>query len=329
MDAKDIKVDDEPMTDAPEGEDDNPNLVRGNESLSMEEKYDLYLQEGPFDAIKQGAKAVGGAIKKGAAAVGKELGNKVTVAKLMKQWKAMGEPPDTGSVMNILQDAGLSTDQIGQIGQAAQVDLGAGTEPSQSDEPADANANSAQDTDTGAADSAQDVKTAPEKGEEVEFDGKNYQWLGAQWAEVNPATGKAGKMAEKGIVKALNDLAGIGKPQQAASQANEPAQDQQPAAQQATAGTTAPGKVSNFDPKHGVPLTAKAADAFTKSRSPEERQKSMASAKAAGYTFDNQTGIWTPPLDLKTLADEIKQAGPEVIQAVKAMLTAEPAAQAA
>lgn len=99
------------------------------ESLSMEEKYELYLQEGPLDAIKKGAAAVGGAIKSKAAAVGKELGNKVTVAKLNKQWKAMGEPTDSGSIMNILQDVGMSNDQIGQIGQAANVDLNAADAP--------------------------------------------------------------------------------------------------------------------------------------------------------------------------------------------------------
>ena len=95
------------------------------ESVSMEDKYDQYLQEGPMDALKK----VGGAIKTKAAAVGKELGNKVTVAKLMKQWKAMGEPTDTGSVMNILQSAGLSDEQIGQIGQTTKVDLKSTAQP--------------------------------------------------------------------------------------------------------------------------------------------------------------------------------------------------------
>jgi len=100
------------------------------ESLSMEEKYELYLQEGPIDALKKAGSAIKGAAGKAAsavgakaAAVGKELGSKVTVAKLMKQWKSMGEPTDSGSIMNILQDVGMSNDQIGQISQAAKVDL--------------------------------------------------------------------------------------------------------------------------------------------------------------------------------------------------------------
>jgi len=114
MDSKDIKVDGDPVKT--DGQDAG---AEKKESISMEDKYDQYLQEGPMDALKK----VGGAIKTKAAAVGKELGNKVTVAKLMKQWKAMGEPTDTGSVMNILQGAGLSDEQIGQIGQTTKVDL--------------------------------------------------------------------------------------------------------------------------------------------------------------------------------------------------------------
>jgi hypothetical protein len=97
------------------------------ESVSMEDKYETYLQEGPLDAIKRGAAAASGAIKTKAAAVGKELGNKVTVSKLMKQWKSMGEPTDTGSIMNILQSSGMSNDQIKQISQSAKVDLGSAT----------------------------------------------------------------------------------------------------------------------------------------------------------------------------------------------------------
>jgi hypothetical protein len=122
MDSKDIKVDGDPVKT--DGQDAG---AEKKESVSMEDKYDQYLQEGPLDAIKRGAASVGGAIKTKAAAVGKELGNKVTVSKLMKQWKSMGEPTDTGSIMNILQSSGMSNNQITQIGQSAKVDLGSAT----------------------------------------------------------------------------------------------------------------------------------------------------------------------------------------------------------
>ena len=97
-----------------------------------ETQFNEYLEEGPLDAIKKGASAVGGAIKKGAAAVGRgasNLTNKVTADKLMKQWKKMGEPKDMGTVVNILAGAGLTNDQISGIGKEQKVKLPAPTKP--------------------------------------------------------------------------------------------------------------------------------------------------------------------------------------------------------
>ena len=65
------------------------------------------------------ASKVGGAIKKGA----KELGNKVTFDKLMKAWKGLGSPTDTGSIVNLLRDTGLGDQEIAQIGTNTKVDL--------------------------------------------------------------------------------------------------------------------------------------------------------------------------------------------------------------
>lgn len=48
------------------------------------------------------------------------------------------------------------------------------------------------------------------KDSEITLSGKNYRWLGAQWAEVNPQTGKAGKTAEKAIQQGLNQMAAKG-----------------------------------------------------------------------------------------------------------------------
>jgi len=63
------------------------------------------------------------AVKTGAAKAGKELGQKVTVAKLTRAWKAAGEPTDTGSIANILSDVGMSDEQIGLIAKNNKVDL--------------------------------------------------------------------------------------------------------------------------------------------------------------------------------------------------------------
>ena len=49
-------------------------------------------------AVKGAASSAAGAVKQGA----KDIGNKVTANKLMKAWKSMGEPLDSGSIFNIL-----------------------------------------------------------------------------------------------------------------------------------------------------------------------------------------------------------------------------------
>ena len=53
-----------------------------------------------------------------------------------------------------------------------------------------------------------DVDQDYSKNEFIASDGKNYKFLGSQWAEVLPS-GKAGRLAIKKISKELNKLAGI------------------------------------------------------------------------------------------------------------------------
>lgn len=193
-----------------------------NESLTMEERFELYLLEAdpaqaelPLDnpnslgaKLKRGAKglagkaagAVKGAASSAAGAVkqtAKNIGNKVTADKLMKTWKSMGEPTDSGSIANILQDAGLSDDQIKQIGQTQSVELEpsaqdtAQTEPNAQDNaqnsaPNDADGDGKDDT-TGkpVAKKAPAVKDGPiEKGTVINKGGKDYKWAGALWVDV-------------------------------------------------------------------------------------------------------------------------------------------------
>lgn len=109
---------------------DNP-----NESLSMEDRYEMWLlekEQGELDldnpntlGAKLKRKAKSTAQKAGSAAkqAGKDLGNKITANKLMKQWKKSGSPTDTGSIVNILSTAGLSADDISQISKTAKVKL--------------------------------------------------------------------------------------------------------------------------------------------------------------------------------------------------------------
>ena len=80
------------------------------------------LTEGPLDALKKGASAVGGALAKGAAAVGakaaqvgKNITTKVTADKLNKAWNKAGKPTDSDEIANILRQAGVSDDVLTPI----------------------------------------------------------------------------------------------------------------------------------------------------------------------------------------------------------------------
>jgi len=183
--------------------------------------------------------AVAGAASDAVGAVkqaGKDLGNKVTANKLMKSWKAAGEPLDTGSIMNIMQDAGLSNDQIGQIGQSQKIKLDPPANP-KADEPQQGQADTPQadtpqaDTPTPQADTpapagqADTPAPAGQKGKVIPMtkgttakrnpkikvakgagqmakakDGQDYVWAGAQW--INNTTGK---MAAKDVAGQLGN----------------------------------------------------------------------------------------------------------------------------
>ena len=66
-------------------------------------------------AANKGIGKAVGAVKSGAAKAGKELGQKVTYAKLEKDWKKAGEPTDVGSIAQILSNRGMSDEQIGTV----------------------------------------------------------------------------------------------------------------------------------------------------------------------------------------------------------------------
>jgi hypothetical protein len=201
------------------------------ESLSMEDRFEMFLMEKdpaqgelPLDnpntmaakakrGIGSALGKVGGAIKKGAGAAvgaaksaGKELGNKVTYNKLMKSWKDAGSPTDSASVMNILQDAGLSNDQITTIGKENKVDLkpkaqpkadattatpqAGGTQAQGGDAPAQTgNPQADAPAQSQPAGNAEVKPSTIKKGQTMKAnDGNEYKWMGALW--VNTATNK-------------------------------------------------------------------------------------------------------------------------------------------
>ena len=76
------------------------------------------LHEGPLDALKKGAAAVGGAIKKGVGSIaqaGKNLTTKVTADKLNKAWVKAGSPDDSDKIADVLRTAGVSDEVLTPI----------------------------------------------------------------------------------------------------------------------------------------------------------------------------------------------------------------------
>ena len=301
---------------------------KGTESIEeMTARLDLYLAEADpeqgelgldnpntFGAkLKRGAGALAGKAKDAAASatgavkqVGKDLGNKVTANKLQKAWKKAGEPMDTGSIMNIMQDAGMDDDQISAVGQANKIELtpsaATSADPAQADtdkdgkddatgEPMKATGKVVPQADTdkdGKDDATGEPMKAKAPGADAgkvakASDGQEYTWLGAQWQN---NTSK--KMATKAIAQELGNPAKDG----AAKDTAPPQAD-----------TDQDGK----DDATGQPMKP-------------------AGAGQPATAGDPGT---TTAIDLKTLAGEIKQAGPQVVALVIAQLTAKaPAAPA-
>lgn len=177
-------------------------------------------------------------------------------------------------------------DIVGLVKQIAGSSASAPTTPTTSPTTAPA------DTTSATAPAADATATAPaataiEKGAEVAMSGKNYRWLGAQWAEVNPSTGKAGKTAEKGIVPELNKMATAGqfaKPQTGAGAGAFGAMANTLGA--TPSDTTKPNTMANTP----VSATNKAKTAPVSPYTDAER----ATHKAAGGKFDGKTGKMIP-----------------------------------
>ena len=102
----------------------------------------------------------------------------------------------------------------------------------------------------------------------VASDGNTYQWLGAQWGKVNPATGKAGAIATKSIADELNQAAAGGVATPAAVPGATP-----------KAGGTGWG----FNPHTGKPFSS-AAERAAFDASPEAKMSTADVEKAAAVT---------------------------------------------
>jgi len=113
-------------------------------------------------------------IKGAAGNVKKQATQAVTKQKLMKAWQKQGKPLDYGSIIKIMQSAGLDKNEIEKVSQSAKVEL-----PTKS-----------QDKDI-------------EAGRTLRgSDGDSYNWKGAQWVN-----NKTGKVAKKSVAQELTKTA--------------------------------------------------------------------------------------------------------------------------
>jgi hypothetical protein len=126
-------------------------------------------------------------IKGAAGNVKKQAAQAVTKQKLMKAWQKQGKPLDYGSIINIMQSAGLKKDEIEKVARSAKVEL-----PMRS----------------------QDKNIKP--GQTVQGpDGESYNWKGAQW--VND---KTGRVARKDLAQQLSQTAKSDRSSNAETQAD-------------------------------------------------------------------------------------------------------------
>ena len=149
------------------------NAIKASPVKSDEEKQSESIRED----LKSKIKGAAGNVKKQATQA-------VTKQKLMKAWQKQGKPLDYGSVVKIMQNQGLDTDEISRVSQAAKVELPVksqvkGVKPGQ-------------------------TQQGPE--------GNDYEWKGAQW--VNKSTGK---VAKKQVAQELTKSAKAGEQSKASS----------------------------------------------------------------------------------------------------------------
>ena len=116
------------------------------------------INEGPLDALKKGAKAVGGAIK-GAA---KQVTTKVTAEKLMTAWKKAGSPTDSDEIYDVIKGLGVADDVIKGTYDSMQITPPAKTDAPDADKDAgaaDADTSADAPTDSTAGDAGSDTTT--------------------------------------------------------------------------------------------------------------------------------------------------------------------------
>lgn len=200
----------------------------------IEKKNNVMLSEGYLileEPKKPGFLSRAGAFLKTKA---QNITQKVTADKLTRAWKDDGSKQDSNQIADFLKGQGVndqviadvykemnlpapagapaatdatssSTDQTPNTTVQARIDSTPQGFDAETGKPNPVSADGEEQPSNQPQPTADDNK--PQQNQEVDLDGKKYRWLGAQWAEVNPSTNKAGQIAQKGIVPELNKLA--------------------------------------------------------------------------------------------------------------------------
>jgi len=229
IDAKDVKVGGEPV----QGELDlqGGSGTKNTESVDYETAYRYMLNEFIAEAdpeqgelpldnpntlgakMKRGLGKAASKVAAGVKQVGKDLGNKVTANKLNKKWKEMGEPTDAGTIAFILQDAGMSPEDIKAIGQEQEIDLGDAKNADGATDATQASTSGGKDADATADGSGDSATQTSASGERRATKDEIAKWIKKDAGLVDPKN-----PAADGDIEATRDGRNIGLVRQANNQ---------------------------------------------------------------------------------------------------------------
>jgi len=291
-------------------------VYRQTRPLSEGQVYLLFrelerLDEGPMDFLKKAGKAALGAVKGAAGAVAQKVGTaaknmttKITADKLTSAWTKAGAPTDSDELYKFLTDQGVNSDVVKTAYQAMKIappkDAGASAAPAQEFK------------------AGQEVTYVNAKGQEKTA--TVVGMLDTKDAQGDPQIQLKSGGATFAVDRDKSQSPGGGKQEPADDEADSADQTQQQGRGAAPAGTI--GLAQEPGTEKPAAGTADAPDekttGGTTSGATASGEKPTSGTTASGGAPSASTG---GAVDIYKLAKEIKQMKPEVIDAVKKVLS--------
>jgi len=324
------------------------------------------INEGPLDAIKKAATAVGGFMK----GAGKQITTKVTAEKLMSAWKKANSPTDSAEVYDIIKNMGVADDVIKGTYDSMKIEV-----PKATDAPDGDKDETAADLETN-ADSPKDSTAGDEGSSTTDTGAADTNAGGDDPAATDDTTDDADALGKAKEQRALRLGRGLSPEEEAQvekefNQSKKATANKNPAVEPGTKviytkadgkqipGTTTAGDIGQYDPKthvevkpdngkgsfpapvaqmttpDGKPVATTAAqDTAAGSEEPAQTgatdtDTASTSGGQGGDTTttptDQQNTAQSPttaPVDIKSLASEIKKLGPDAVKDAKKLLAA-------